>query len=193
MCTYLAKRGATYYFRRVIPAELREILGRSEWMTSLRTKDRAQAKRLIPIHAQSTDRQIVEAERRLAAGRDDHSLTPQALETMAFDAHENALREARRDDVAGLIEMLEARLKAPHAKCPATFAPSATFSTTCRPTRQRIWSTSLLPVRDSLSAIRSFQAAKPHSDPLYLSGRRQRPLRRSRCCHCSTTTPKMWA
>ncbi|WP_420822569.1 DUF6538 domain-containing protein [Sphingomonas gei] len=27
MCTYLAKRGATYYFRRAIPVELRPAFG----------------------------------------------------------------------------------------------------------------------------------------------------------------------
>jgi len=38
MCTYLAKRGATYYFCRGIPAELRPALdGRAEFMISLRT------------------------------------------------------------------------------------------------------------------------------------------------------------
>lgn len=62
MCTYLAKRGATYYFRRVIPAELRPAFdGRSEFMISLRIKDRDQAKRLLPAHTANTDRLMDEA------------------------------------------------------------------------------------------------------------------------------------
>lgn len=48
MCTNLAKRGSTYYFRRAIPAELRSAFGgKREFMKSLGTKDRAEAKRLV--------------------------------------------------------------------------------------------------------------------------------------------------
>lgn len=44
MCTYLAKRGTTYYFRRPVPAELRPYLeNRREWMLSLATNDRETA------------------------------------------------------------------------------------------------------------------------------------------------------
>ncbi len=65
MCTYLTKRGSTYYFRRVIPAELRPALGgKAEFMLSLRTKDREQAKRLIPDRTKETDRLLDEAGRR---------------------------------------------------------------------------------------------------------------------------------
>jgi len=62
MCTYLAKRGATYYFRRGIPAELRPALGgKLEFMISLRTKDREAAKRLIPQHTAATDKLLDQA------------------------------------------------------------------------------------------------------------------------------------
>lgn len=51
MCTYLARRGATYYFRRAIPVELRPAFGgRAEFMLSLRSKDRAEATLRIPAH-----------------------------------------------------------------------------------------------------------------------------------------------
>ncbi|WP_443018804.1 DUF6538 domain-containing protein [Sphingomonas sp. 2R-10] len=44
MCTYLAKCGSTYYFRRAIPVELRSAFGgRAEFMLSLRPKERAEA------------------------------------------------------------------------------------------------------------------------------------------------------
>ncbi|WP_375249373.1 DUF6538 domain-containing protein [Sphingomonas sp.] len=44
MCTYLAKRGSTYYFRRAIPVELRPAFGgRAEFMLPLRSKEPAEA------------------------------------------------------------------------------------------------------------------------------------------------------
>ncbi|WP_049813647.1 DUF6538 domain-containing protein [Sphingomonas sp. UNC305MFCol5.2] len=62
MCTFLAKRNSTYYFRRVVPAELRPFFGgRREWMVSLGTKDRDTAKRLIPDKTKETDRLLDEA------------------------------------------------------------------------------------------------------------------------------------
>ena len=57
MCTYLAKRGSTYYSRRAIPVELRPAFGgRAEFMLSLRSKDRAEAKLRIPAHTVETDK-----------------------------------------------------------------------------------------------------------------------------------------
>jgi integrase len=67
MCTYLAKRGATYYFRRAIPVELRPAFGgRAEFMLSLRSKDRAEAKLRIPAHTTETDKLLADAMRSLA-------------------------------------------------------------------------------------------------------------------------------
>lgn len=69
MCTYLDQVGSTYYFRRVVPVELRPLIRtrsgqpRSEWKLSLRTKDRDEAKRLIPHHTLSTQAEIDAAER----------------------------------------------------------------------------------------------------------------------------------
>lgn len=66
MCTYLAKRQSTYYFRRAIPAELRPTFdGRAEFMWSLRTKDRAEAKRLIPAETLATDKLLDAASAKL--------------------------------------------------------------------------------------------------------------------------------
>jgi hypothetical protein len=54
MCTYLDQVQHTYYFRRAIPAELQPFIltrsgkPRTEWKLSLGTKDRDEAKRLIP-------------------------------------------------------------------------------------------------------------------------------------------------
>lgn len=57
MSTHLFRRqGGTYYFRRAIPANLRyRFDGRREWIASLRTKDRGEAKRLLPAIVQAFD------------------------------------------------------------------------------------------------------------------------------------------
>lgn len=69
MCTFLAKRNSTYYFRRVVPAELRPFFGgRREWMISLGTKDRDTAKRLIPDKTKETDRLLDQALASLGRG-----------------------------------------------------------------------------------------------------------------------------
>jgi hypothetical protein len=47
--SYLAKLGSVYCFRRIVPDDLRLALGKRESMLSLRTKDREEAKRLIPV------------------------------------------------------------------------------------------------------------------------------------------------
>jgi integrase len=71
--TYLTPVGSTYYFRRPVPKHL---LGyfftnrgtvRTEWMESLRTKDRATAKPLCNRRAVETDTLIREAEAKLKA------------------------------------------------------------------------------------------------------------------------------
>jgi hypothetical protein len=69
MCTFLSKRGSTYYFRRAVPVNLRPFLdGRHEWMRSLGTKDRTEAKRLIPAITIETDALLASAMKRLVAG-----------------------------------------------------------------------------------------------------------------------------
>lgn len=63
MCTYLAKRGSVYYFRRVIPVELRSAFGgKREFMETLGTKDRAEAKRLIPARTSASERELEKAQ-----------------------------------------------------------------------------------------------------------------------------------
>lgn len=66
MAEYLAKRGATYYFRRVIPEELRPAFsGASEFTFSLHTKDRRVAKSMRSAAALETDTKLDEARSRL--------------------------------------------------------------------------------------------------------------------------------
>ena len=84
MCTYLAKRGSTYYFRRAIPVELRPAFGgRAEFMLSLRSKDRAEAKLHIPAHTVETDKLLADATRSLAGKPAPKRKTP--LDPIAGD------------------------------------------------------------------------------------------------------------
>ncbi|OYY69104.1 DUF6538 domain-containing protein [Sphingomonas sp. 28-63-12] len=84
MCTYLAKRGATYYFRRPVPEELQPYAqNRREWMISLRCKDRETAKRKIPEHTIATDALIAEARGALQRDSDRSQAT---LTNTAADA-----------------------------------------------------------------------------------------------------------
>ncbi|WP_242913411.1 DUF6538 domain-containing protein [Brevundimonas pishanensis] len=67
MPTYLTKRGATYYFRRVIPDDLRPAFGGKRELTfSLGTKDRAEASRLCRAAAVQSDIDFEQAEAQLA-------------------------------------------------------------------------------------------------------------------------------
>lgn len=61
MCTHLTRRQATYYFRRVIPSELQASFGgKREWIYTLATKDRAEAKRRAQDETVRTNRLIDE-------------------------------------------------------------------------------------------------------------------------------------
>lgn len=64
---YLMKRGATYYFRRAIPASLRpSFSGATEFIHSLHTKDREEAKRLRSLAASKTDSLLEKARRQIS-------------------------------------------------------------------------------------------------------------------------------
>jgi integrase len=110
MCTYLSKRGSTYYFRRAIPAELRPFLDdRSEWMVSLGVKDRAQAKQLIPAHHARTDTLINEASARHMSDQ-RNALDEGDIEAAEWSLADDSRREARREELADAIKFLEERL-----------------------------------------------------------------------------------
>jgi integrase len=72
--THLTQVGSTYYFRRVVPDELRPYFltrtgnPRSEFMVSLRTKDRATAKERCNLEAVKHDALLKEARKKLAQG-----------------------------------------------------------------------------------------------------------------------------
>ena len=72
--THLTQVGSTYYFRRVVPDELRPYFltrtgkPRTEFMVSLRTKDRSTAKELCNLEAVKHDALLKEAREKLAQG-----------------------------------------------------------------------------------------------------------------------------
>ena len=122
MCTYLDQVGSTYYFRRVVPLELRPFIltrtgaPRSEWKVSLGTKDRETAKRLIPSHTLAADREIDAARAALAAGhaqnRPAQPAQPRLSRMAAYDARRFQYeQEAAEIDEAHLAEK-EARWEA---------------------------------------------------------------------------------
>ncbi|MDG5489215.1 hypothetical protein NYR55_11380 [Sphingomonas sp. BGYR3] len=107
MCTYLDQVGSTYYFRRVVPLELRPFIRtstgapRAEWKRSLKTKDRDEAKRLIPRHTLDTQAEIDAAEqaRRVAANSPDDDARRRVAER---------LEEQAKVWTAALVERSEA-------------------------------------------------------------------------------------
>lgn len=82
MCNYLTKRGATYYFRRVIPDDVRPAFdSRKEWVFTLGTKDRREGERKARLEAVRYDGIIADARAKLTgsqAGPIDASAPPVA-------------------------------------------------------------------------------------------------------------------
>ncbi len=74
MSYLLSKRAGVYYFRRVVPVDVRGVIGKSEFMFSLGTKDPAEAKRLRTAKIIETDAQI-DAARRALGGVAEPSAT----------------------------------------------------------------------------------------------------------------------
>lgn len=77
MATYLTKVGATYYYRRPVPPSLQRFFltrtgkPKTEWMESLRTKDRRAAERALHRRNVEVDELIRQAELALDASRAD--------------------------------------------------------------------------------------------------------------------------
>ncbi len=104
--SYLSKRGAVYYFRRVIPDDLRPILGKLEIMKSLRTKDREEAKRLIPAELIRTDALFAEASKAKAPTAAAHDTM--SREEWEFEQRQDEMRSAEFDALDEQAEELDA-------------------------------------------------------------------------------------
>ncbi|MGO8847393.1 MAG: DUF6538 domain-containing protein [Methylocella sp.] len=65
--SFLQLRGSIYWFRRAVPVELREIIGKREVMFSLKTSDLRAAKRVAALEAVRADDLFENARRKLTA------------------------------------------------------------------------------------------------------------------------------
>ncbi len=104
MCTYLSRRGATYYFRRVIPEDLRPAFDdRAEFIWSLATKDRNEGKRRAQQATVETNKRLEDARARIIAGE------PPASDPVADKPRrrKRPLSPQEREDQRQLREMME--------------------------------------------------------------------------------------
>ncbi|WP_271439488.1 DUF6538 domain-containing protein [Pontixanthobacter luteolus] len=89
MCTYLQPHQGGYYFRRGVPKDIQHLFltasgkPRTVWRWSLRLKDRAQAKLLIPACVIKTDGLITRARAALAEAKDEKPARPTAAQNIA--------------------------------------------------------------------------------------------------------------
>lgn len=122
MCSYLYRRGAVYCTRLVVPPRLRPIIGKSDLGRSLRTRDLADAKRLLPGWLEEAQAIIAAAERELAgqAGPAPNGITYPMTQDEADWEEENDRfwREIGWEDEAKAQAetALEARLQRPEAE-----------------------------------------------------------------------------
>jgi hypothetical protein len=99
MCNYVQNRNGTYYFRRVVPLELRPFFGgRREWTYSLKTKEKKEAERKARQDAVALDEEIEHAQRKLKAqaaspAQPEASRPMSDQELWEFEAGELAARD----------------------------------------------------------------------------------------------------
>lgn len=79
---HLYRRGAAYWFRRRVPADLRGELNRVEWKEALGTRELEEAKRRLRKRAVETDAEIAVARAR-KAGHALPTLTPDEARSLA--------------------------------------------------------------------------------------------------------------
>ena len=97
MCTYLKPYSGTYYFRRIVPEELRPLFPttsgkpRSEWRVSLHTKDKELAKRKLPAYVSETNDLIDQARAAMAAAAREVALAPTDQQLAASHAIANQM------------------------------------------------------------------------------------------------------
>ena len=91
--TRLHRRGSVYYFRAMVPKDLRDHFGKREIVYSLRTKDRAEAMRLVRRASVDLDEQFerLRAERAGRAPRTLSHVDDQVIETLCERWRYNAL------------------------------------------------------------------------------------------------------
>jgi integrase len=143
MCSYLKPRnGGVYYTRMVVPPRLREIIGKSDLGRSLKTKDRAEAKRLLPSWLEEAQSTLAAAELALARRQSAAAVVsgPLTQEEADWEAEQDRFnRELDWEDEAKAEaeEALEARLQRPEAELTKDEAAAARLLREARRDRDR--------------------------------------------------------
>ncbi len=143
MCSYLRPRnGGVYYTRMVVPPRLRPIIGKSDLGRSLGTKDRAEAKRLLPAWLEEAQSTIAAAERELARMQAGPAAANGPLTQGQADweaENDRFWREVEwEDEVKAKADVaIEARLQRPEAELTTNEAGAARLLREARQERDR--------------------------------------------------------
>lgn len=99
MTNHLQNRNGTYYFRRVVPEDIRHLIltntgkPRTEWAWSLKIKDREKAKRLLPACLTKTNVLIDQARAALKAASREVTLAPTDAQQVKSHAIADAMMQ----------------------------------------------------------------------------------------------------
>lgn len=114
--TRLYRRGAVYYHRAVVPADIVETYGKREELISLRTKDHAEALRKVRIKAVEVDNRF-EEHRQTLRGRDAapvvDELSPEQIQAIKAIYHAHLLEEDEAVRLDGFREDHEVQPELP--------------------------------------------------------------------------------
>lgn len=196
MCSYLYRRGAVYCTRLVVPRRLRPIIGKSDLGRSLKTKDRDEAKRLLPAWLEEAQSMLAAAERE-SARREAPPSNGAAYPMTQADAdweEENARFwrhfDQREEAKAEAAERLEMRLQRPEAELTTDEASAAWLLREAREERDRYRD------RYRRRKRRDEQRGTRTGESVAVSSRVNLPLRlnlQSPLRGCSTATPRRMA
>ena len=169
MPSYLFRRNAVYCTRLVVPPRLRSIIGKGDLGQSLRTKDLAEAKRLLPHWLADAQATLAAAEaelwesRAVVAPEPRGSLAAHHFAGMTqeeFEAHAAFQREQFQEVSAE--DDVEERLALPEARLSSEDAAAARLLRRARHERDRY--------RDRYRARRQRDVARPTHNEISVSG-----------------------
>lgn len=108
--TGVLRRGATYYYRRVVPEDLRAAYGKREEVISLRTKDPSEARKLGYLKAAEVEqgfasaRALLDRQARYAAAPELDDLTPDQVKVIRDAYLTHLLEEDEEERLGGFDE-----------------------------------------------------------------------------------------
>ena len=107
--TRLARRGAVYYHRAAVPQDIRDSYPKAEETFSLKTRDRAEALRLVRLAAVEVDRRFDEHRQRISRERAEilEDLTPAQLAMAKAAYHRHLLEEDEDIRPDGFVKLDE--------------------------------------------------------------------------------------